>query len=227
MVYFISIMISKYLLIIEPFKIDTIKLSGNKYIDDSQILETIEKHTNNQNIISIKLKGLNSKLEKNDFIHIAKAYTEFPSILFVEIEELIPIALFEKNKNFYFMDKSKNLIKANYQAINHYINTPIITNLSNQILDLEEIRYVLTKILNSSNLIYEKLNEVQYSTDQMILILNNNTKIVLKNKSYKKDLNKFLNFNKQIIVKNSIDIEEYKYIDVSIPEQIITRQKKL
>ena len=124
------------------------------------------------------------------------------------------------------MDKSKNLIKANYQAINHYINTPIITNLSNQTLDLEKIRYILMKILNSSNLIYEKLNEVQYLTDQMILILNNNTKIILKNKTYKNDLNKFLTFNKQIIVKNNINIENYKYIDVSIPEQIIIRQKK-
>ena len=125
------------------------------------------------------------------------------------------------------MDESKKLIKANYQSINHYINTPIITNLSHQVIDLEKIRYVLVEILNNSNLIFEKLNEVQYLADYIILILNNNTKIILKNKSYKNDLNKFLNFNKQIIVRNNMNIENYEYIDVSISKQIITREKNI
>ena len=125
------------------------------------------------------------------------------------------------------MDKSKNLIRANYQAINHYINTPIITNLSNQTIELGKIRYILTEILNNSNLIYEKLNEVQYLSNEIILVLNNNTKIILQNKSFKKDLNKFLTFNNQVIIKNNIEIENYEYIDVSIPEQIITRQKNI
>ena len=227
LICFIITMISKYLLAIDPFKITTIKISGNKYVDKTQVLKEIKEYTNNQNILKIKLKEINSNLEKNDFIYATKTYTKFPSTLLVEIEELTPLALFEKNGNFYFMDKSKNLIRANYESINHYINTPIITNLSSQILDLEKIRYILIEILNSSNSIYAKLNEVQYSNEQMILILNNNTKIVLKNKSYKNDLNKFLTFNKQIIVKNNINIEDYKYIDVSIPEQIITRQKNI
>ena len=201
LVCFISTMISKYLSITKPFKIDTIEISGNEYIDNTQVLKTIKEYTHDQNIINIKLNSINSKLENNEFIHIAKSYTKFPSILFIEIEDLTPLGLFEKNQNFYFMDESKKLIKANYQSINHYINTPIITNLSHQVIDLEKIRYVLVEILNNSNLIFEKLNEVQYLDDYIILILNNNSKIILKNKSYKNDLNKFLIFNKQIIVR--------------------------
>ena len=100
-------------------------------------------------------------------------------------------------------------------------------NLSHQVIDLEKIRYVLVEILNNSNLIFEKLNEVQYLANHIILILNNNTKIILKNKSYENDLNKFLNFNKQIIVRNNINIENYEYIDVSISKQIITREKNI
>ena len=92
---------------------------------------------------------------------------------------------------------------------------------------LDKIRYLLVKILNNSNLIYEKLNEVQYLADKIILVLNNNTKIILKTKSYKNDLNKFLNFNDQVLIKNKINIDEYRYIDVSIPQQIITREKKI
>ena len=224
---FISVLISKYLSVTKPFEIKTIKVSGNKYIDNKQVLEIIKEYTENQNILNIKLDRMNSKLEKNEFIYITKSYTKFPSILFVEIEELIPLALFEKNQKFYFMDNSKNLIEANYRAINHYFNTPVITNLSNQKIDLDKIRYVLIEILNNSNLIYEKLNEVHYLTDNIILILNNNTKIILKSKDYENNLNKFLSFNKQVLVKNNMNIDDYKYINVSISDQIITREKNI
>ena len=37
LVCFVITTISKYLLAIEPFKITTIKISGNKYIDDTQV----------------------------------------------------------------------------------------------------------------------------------------------------------------------------------------------
>ena len=33
--------------------------------------------------------------------------------------------------------------------------------------------------------------------------------------------------NEQVLVKNNINIDNYKYIDLSIPQQIITREKKL
>ena len=68
---------------------------------------------------------------------------------------------------------------------------------------------------------------MQYLSNEIILVLNNNTKIILQSKSFKKDLNKFLTFNNQVIIKNNIEIENYEYIDVSIPEQIITRQKNI
>ena len=125
------------------------------------------------------------------------------------------------------MDQTKQIIKANYKAINHYINTPIITNSSDKKINLNNIRYLLIEILNNSNSIYEQLNEVQYLDKNIILILDNNTKIILKNNDYKHNLNKFLSFNEQVIVKNNIDINTYKYIDLSIPEQIIIREKNI
>ena len=50
----IIIMISKYLLAIEPFKITTIKISGNKYVDETQVLKEIKKYINNQNILNLR-----------------------------------------------------------------------------------------------------------------------------------------------------------------------------
>ncbi|MBI45348.1 MAG: hypothetical protein CMG66_04190 [Candidatus Marinimicrobia bacterium] len=223
----INIGISKYLLSIKAFNIDTIQISGNQYITNENLLRLIQNNTNNSNILNIKLKNLNSELQKDEFISHVKSYTKFPSSLTVEIEEITPLALFERNQKFYFMDQSKKIIEANYKAINHYINTPIITNLSNEKINLNNIRYLLIEILNHSNIVYEKLNEVQYLDENIILILDNNTKIILKNDHYKHNLNKFLSFNKQVIVKNNIDINVYKYIDLSIPEQIIIREKNI
>ena len=220
-------MVSKYLLIREPFKINLIKISGNDYVSTNQILDSITDYTKEGNIINLNLDAINSKLKKNDFIHTTKSYIKFPNILIIEIEELRPLALFETNQNFYFMDDAKNIIKANYEAINHYSNTPIITNISNEKISLDKIRYLLLEVIKNSNSVYEKLNEVQYLDNSIILILNNNTKIILQNKNFKYDLSKFLNFNKQVILKNNINIDNYQYIDVSIPEQIITREKKI
>jgi len=227
LIFSITITVSKYLFIRQPFKINSIKISGNDYMNTNQILDSIIDYTKNENIINIKLDAINSELKKNNFIHTAKSYTKFPNILIIEIKELKPLALFETNQNFYFMDDTKNIIQANYQAINHYSNTPIITNISNEKISLDKIRYLLLEVINNSNTVYEKLNEVQYLDNNIILILNNNTKIILQNKNYKYDLNKFLNFNKQVLLKNNINIDSYQYIDVSIPEQIITREKNI
>ena len=224
LVLLINIAVSKYLLNIEAFNIDAIEVSGNQYISNEDLLKLVADNINN-NILDIKLKKLNLNLENNDFIKSVKSYTKFPSTLIVEIEEITPLALFEKNQNFYFMDQTKQIIKANYKGINHYINTPIITNSSDKKINLNNIRYLLIEILNNSNSIYEQLNEVQYLDKNIILILDNNTKIILKNNDYKHNLNKFLSFNEQVIVKNNIDINTYKYIDLSIPEQIIIREK--
>ena len=49
LVCFISTMISKYLSITKPFKIDTIEISGNEYIDNTQVLKTIKEYVRNAN----------------------------------------------------------------------------------------------------------------------------------------------------------------------------------
>ena len=223
----ICIMIFKYLSSTIPFKINNIEISGNSYIEKNQIVKIIDSKINNKNIMNIKLKKINLELEKNNFIHSAKTYTKFPSTIVIEVEELNPLALFQKNDIIYFITKSKDLIEADYKSINYYINAPIITNLSDEEINLDKIRYLLIETLNNSDIIYEKLNEVQYLNEDIVLLLNNSTKIILQNKNYKNNLKKFFKFNEQVIIKNNMNIEDYNYINVSIPNQIITNEKKI
>ena len=111
LILLINIAVSKYFLNIEAFNIDAIEVSGNQYISNEDLLKLVSDNIDN-NILDIKLKKLNLNLENNDFIKSVKSYTNFPSTLIVEIEEITPLALFEKNQNFYFMDQTKQIIKA-------------------------------------------------------------------------------------------------------------------
>ena len=93
------------------------------------------------------------------------------------------------------------MINANYNSINHFSNTPVITNLNEEKIDLLKTKDILQKI--KSNKIYNKLNEVRFENDKIILILNNYTTIILDDKNYKNSLNKFLRFNDDIIIKKN------------------------
>ena len=99
----------------------------------------------------------------------------------------------------------------------------MITNLNEEKIDLLKTKDILQKI--KSNKIYNKLNEVRFENDKIILILNNYTTIILDDKNYKNSLNKFLRFNDDIIIKKNKKIDNYEYINVSIPNQIIINKK--
>ena len=73
--------------------------------------------------------------------------------------------------------------------------------------------------------IYNKLNEIRFKDDKIILILNNYTTIILDNTKYDNSINKFLRFNNKIILQKNKEIESYEYINVSIPNQIIINEK--
>ena len=75
------------------------------------------------------------------------------------------------------------------------------------------------------NKIYNKLNEVHFKDNKITLILNNYTTIILDDINYENSLNKFLVFNEEIIIKKNKKIDNYKYINVSIPNQIIINKK--
>jgi len=232
LIYFIiislfSVLIVKYLVFSNTFKITEIIIKGNDYISKNTILETIKKHTKNKNIINISLQTIQKDLDKYEFIYKTKIYTKIPSSIIIDISEIKPIGLLENNSNIYFLSKDLELISANNQSINYFSNTPVITNLNNEKTDLLKTKDILQKIKNSDNQIYDKLNEMRFMNDTIILILDNNTTIILENNNYENSLNKFLRFNNEVIINKNKKIENYNYINVSIPNQIIINENKI
>ena len=226
--YLISISIIKYLVIISPFRIYNTIIEGNNYIQEEIILELVSKHIDGKNIFNVNFRDIKNNLNKNNFIYQTKIYTKIPSSIIINISEVQPIALLEKNDSIFFLDQGLKLINANYESINHFNSTPVITNLSNNNLSIEKTKIILNKIIRKDKTIYNKLNEIRFYNDEIILLLDNNTKIILgNNKAYNKNLDKFFEFNNQVILTKNIPIENYNYINVSIPNQIIINKDEI
>ncbi len=222
-----SILINKYLVFSNSFKITEVIIEGNDYIPNNSILEIINKQIKNKNILNVNFKAIHNILHQYDFIYKTKIYTRIPSSIVIDISEVKPIGLLENNDSIFFLSEDLKLINANYQSINHFSNIPVITNLNNKKIDLFKTNEILQKIIFSDSSIYNKLNEIRFDNNQIVLILDYYTIIILGDKNYKNSLNKFLEFNKQVIVANNKKIENYKYINVSIPNQIIINKNKL
>ena len=222
-----SILINKYLVFSNSFKITEVIIEGNDYIPNNSILEIINKQIENKNILNVNFKAIHNILHQYDFIYKTKIYTRIPSSIVIDISEVKPIGLLENNDSIFFLSEDLKLINANYQSINHFSNIPVITNLNNNKIDLSKTNEILKKIIFSDSSIYNKLNEIRFDNNQIVLILDNYTIIILGDKNYKNSLNKFLEFNKQVIIENNNKIENYKYINVSIPNQIIINKNKL
>ena len=230
LIYFIiislfSILIVKYMVFINPFKITDIIVQGNNYISNNIILELINKEVANKNILNVDFKTIANELHKNNFVYRTKIYTKIPSSIVINISEVKPIGLLENNDSIFFLNQDLELIYADYKSINHFSNTPVITNLSNNQTNLFKTRIILNKIMITDNSIYDKLNEIRFEDGQIILILDNYTKIILGNTNYENSIDKFLRFNNQVIIEKNISIESYKYINVSIPNQIVIKNQ--
>ena len=219
-----SLLITKYLKVIKPFKINHIDIEGNNYISKNIIKNKIKDQINNKSILNVDFETIKKILNNDNYIYKTKIYTKIPSTILINISEIEPIGLLEKNDSTFFLDQDLNFINADYRAINYFSNTPVITNLNNQELDLLKIKDISQQIIKN-NKIYNQLNEIRLQEEKIILIVNNNTKIILSNNKYKTSIKYFLQFNNDII-KNQ-KIEQYKYIDVSIPNQIVIKENEI
>ena len=222
-----AIIIKKYILASNIYKIDEIIINGNDFLNDEIIKKNIEPYTINKNAFDINIKSIKKLIEKDDYIYSCQVFRKLPSTIFLNIKEIQPLALFTINDKIYFLNQNMEKIKADINAINHFSDYPVITNLSQNNFNLNKAKYILNRIINNSNNIYKELSEVRFMDSDIILILNNNTKIIIDNNNYENNLKKLFEFNNQIMSKNNFYFEKYHYINMKIPNQIITNEKEI
>ena len=205
---------------INLFQLKTINISGNNFVENNNIKNILKEYENSK-INNIELKKLEQSLNNHSYIKASKIYKILPNIITVEIKEVSPIALFEDNKKYYFLDEEGNNIKANIDAIN-YFSVPIISDKSSDMKN--NIVDILNIIKTKNTKFYNIVNEIKIQNETILLEIENGTKIKI-NQSYNyNDIYKLLSFLETI--KNNKNITDYKYVDLTIPKQIIVKENK-
>ena len=212
-----------YLKIIKPFQIKNIDISGNDFIETKSILNSIQILVDNKNLFNTEVQKIKNILNSNKFINNVKIYSLVPSTIKINIIEKNPIALINNNNKSYFIDDNSNIIEADIKSINYFVNTPIITSNNNNI-DNNLSKKIVMSIYKYNEEIYNQLNELIYEDSFISLIFNNHTKVKINKNNYTKDLMKFYSFINQIV--NTENISVYEYIDLSISNQIIVKERK-
>ena len=219
--------LKEYISAVNIYGIKEVIITGNNYIEDESIRESISSLIINKNIFNINIRDIRKIINENNYIFSNEVSTKSPSTLSIRITEVKPTGLIKINDEIYFLNQKMERIKADINAINHFNNYPIITNLTKNDIEMGRVKNILKEIINKSNTIYEKLNEIQIHNTEIILILNNNTKIIMSSTDYENNLKKLFEFNNQVIIRNNLILEKYNYINMKIPYQIIINEKKI
>ena len=211
--------INQYVVKTDYFKIKKINVKGNNFVKDETIYKLINNKINH-NILDLDLKKLKSKINKNDYIHSSKIYTLLPSTILIEINEIIPLAIFKNNNKKYLLDSNAKSIEADYNALNYY-NVPIISNINNHSEKIK-VTELLKMILKNDESLYLSINHIVMNNDEINIHLSSNTKIIINTNKTKNELAILFEFIDNI--SESKKITSYKYIDLTVKDQIIVKE---
>ena len=100
---FISIffIIKEYINKINYFKINQIIISGNNFVSDDDIINSIDEELIENHILHLDLSEIQKNINSNSFINASKIYTQFPSTIYIDIKEINPIGIFERNNKIF------------------------------------------------------------------------------------------------------------------------------
>ena len=211
--------INQYVVKTDYFEVEKINIKGNNFVKDETIYKLIDNKINH-NILELDLKKLKSKINKNDYIHSSKIYTLLPSTIFIEINEIIPLAIFKNNNKKYLLDSNAKSIEADYNALNYY-NVPIISNINNHSEKIK-ITELLKMILKNDESLYLSINHIVINNDEINIHLSSKTKIIINTNKTKNELAILFEFIDNI--SESKKITSYKYIDLTVKDQIIVKE---
>ena len=213
-----------YSMKINLFEVDRILITGNSFVEDNIIEKIVIKNIKNKNIYNIKIDSLNNKLLNHSFIQSSKIYTALPSTISILINEINPIVLYQENSNYYLIDEQYNKIKADLNSINFY-SVPILSEYDNIDKEFKQIINSLKYTIKNNIQFYNDINEIKLKDNNLFLIIKNNTIIKLRRDNIENNMLKLIEFIKEINNYNSI--KSYKYINLSIPNQIIVKEKTI
>jgi len=207
----------------DNFNINNVNINNNDFLSNDEIEEIINIELENKNIFNINISELKKSINKHNYIRSSKIYTTYPNNIFIHINEIIPIVLFEENSQYFLIDHRTNKIKADIKALNYY-SVPIITSDIKKEDIINVITYSLINIFNNNNELYDSISEIKINDNEIHYTTKYRTTIKLNENNINQNTTTLINFLNQNKAKK---IESYEYVNLLIPNQIIVKEKSI
>lgn len=205
------------------FNINNVNINNNEFLSIDEINEIINGELKDKNIFNINISKLKKSINKHNYIQSSKIYTTYPNNIFIHINEIIPIVLFEENSQYFLVDHRSNKIKADIKALNYY-SVPIITSDIKNQNRIKIITNSLINIFNNNNELYNSISEININNEEIHYKTNYRTTIKLDVNQVNQNTKALISFLNQNKLKR---IESYEYVNLLIPNQIIVKEKSI
>lgn len=207
----------------DSFNINNVNINNNEFLSIDEINEIINGELKDKNIFNINISKLKKSINKHNYIQSSKIYTTYPNNIFIHINEIIPIVLFEENSQYFLVDHRSNKIKADIKALNYY-SVPIITSDIKNQNRIKIITNSLINIFNNNNELYNSISEININNEEIHYKTNYRTTIKLDVNQVNQNTKALISFLNQNKLKR---IESYEYVNLLIPNQIIVKEKSI
>ena len=188
-----------------------IEINGLKNISEIEINKYFNKYYN-KSIFLIPIKEISQKIEKNNWIEIAKLKSNYKNKISIYIKEFEPIAVYFNGKQYIFINKSGRVIDfVNEKTIQqHIILYGENANIKGPAL--------VQSIPNELKLLIIKAEYI--NNRRWDIYIKKNLKIKLPENGYKKAMNFFIDIYVDL---HSSDISNIEYIDLRISEKALIK----
>ena len=207
----------------DSFNINNVNINNNEFLSIDEINKIINGELKDKNIFNINISKLKKSINKHNYIQSSKIYTTYPNNIFIHINEIIPIVLFEENSQYFLVDHRSNKIKADIKALNYY-SVPIITSDIKNQNRIKIITNSLINIFNNNNELYNSISEININNEEIHYKTNYRTTIKLDVNQVNQNTKALISFLNQNKLKR---IESYEYVNLLIPNQIIVKENSI
>jgi len=238
-IIFISISVWVCYFILKQYKNITIvnnqniKIKGNDFFTDKEIISLIDDLCINKNILSINTNEVRNRLTKNLLIESITIYKKAPSNIIINITEKDIIAKIKIDGRLYFIDNNGEKIFSNNSTQNNNIKEYfdpklIVLYVKDDAIDFKQLNQLIENISSQLPTLYEEIESIVFYDEKIdLLSYNNDSKVIISRNNFHNDIKSLIGFIEQIENEgiNEFSIANYKYINILIDNQIIIMDK--
>lgn len=174
------------------YQFKNIEINGLNQVSKQSVKKITLKHLDSS-IFLLPLKKISNSLREINWIKNVSLSTNYKDTLFVEVEEYKPIGIYEYNNRYFYFDEKGKIID---EIIKTYEKKLIIFSGKSSNLNA----YYIIKIIKEIDIKFlNKIKKIDFiEKRRWNIILENNKKLMLSEKSPTKSIQNFLILQKKI-----------------------------